>query len=295
MKPQRRCWRDPHDHTGAVAVFLFLCLAGLGVRPAGLGAQQGPRWFPDGEAFQPLIAAPREVQLRASLVLAERPDRPEYTGRNIEAEVTIGHRFALLRLGEGSSEKRAASLGFEVGVFSRFFMETSRKDLINVDFKVGAPLAMRNGSWQVRFSLRHISSHLGDDYFARFGDELGQTAKNGFEGLVARTLGKGARFYAGGEVNFLISRTSRYVVRAGLEWDPEGPGSADAIWPFLAADYEYPSLSDRGAATLVGGAGLRVGGRRLRLEARGRFGSSPMGQLRETKESFFGLGLSVIL
>ena len=68
----------------------------------------------------------------------------------------------------------------------------------------------------------------------------------------------------------------------------------DGIWPLFAANFEYPTLTGRSGTTLVTGMGLRVSERLLRLEARAHFGSSPMGQLVEAEETFFGLGISLI-
>ena len=100
-----------------------LCLAALALlSPAPAAAQVPARWFPEVEPFQPLLAAPREIQVRASFVYAERPgigyDGIGYDGGNIEAEVAIGHSLALLRLDNGSSPGRAITLGIEMGIFS---------------------------------------------------------------------------------------------------------------------------------------------------------------------------------
>ncbi len=282
-----------------------LCLAALGLATLGLmapvpiAAQGVSRWFPDVEPFKPLIAAPREVQVRGSFVYANRPD-VGYDGGNIEAEVVVGHSLGLVRLDDGSSASRAITIGVEVGIFSRFFMETAQKDLINSDFRVGFPLAIRSGSWEYRITIRHFSAHLGDDYFVRFSDEIQgdftQTSKDGFEGLMARGLGVSGRVYVGGEYNFHTNEDmSRVGLRFGGEWDPVEPGEGDAQWPFLAGDFEYVSFSEQSAATLVGGMGLRVNGRRLRLEARARFGFTPLGHFRETDETYFGLGFALDL
>ncbi len=287
--------------SGPRAAPLCLCFATLGLlAPAHAAAQGESRWFPDVEPFPQLIAAPREVQVRASLVYADRPD-VGYDGRNIEAEVAVGHTLGLLRLDDGSSPDRAFTLGIEMGIFSRFFMEFAQRDLINSDFRVGLPLAFRSGAWESRFTIRHVSSHLGDDYLVRFlGDQLeggfGQTSKDGFEGLLARRLGESVRLYVGGEYNFHINeQMSRAGVRLGGEWEPVEPGEGNGSWPFFASDFEYASFSDKFAATLVGGMGFRVNGQRFRLEARARFGFTPMGHFRETDETYFGLGFALDL
>lgn len=278
-----------------------LGLAALGLAaPAPATAQVDSRWFPDIQPFGTLIAMPREVQVRASFVQAERPG-VGYAGRNIEAEVAVGHRVPLLRLDDGSSPGRTVTIELEMGIFSRFFMETAQKDLINSDFRIGLPLSVRSGAWEARLTIRHISSHLGDDYLVRFFEEttaggFGQTSKDGFEGLLARRVGDSVRLYVGGDVNFHTNELmSRAEVRLGGEWELVQPGEDDASWPFLAGDFEYASFSEQLAVTLVGGMGFRVNGQRFRLEARARFGSTPMGHFRDADETFFGLGFALDL
>ena len=285
--------------------FATLVLATLGLLPAvPAAAQVEARWFPGVQPFRPLIATPREVQVRASFVHAKRPGIG-YEGRNIEAEVAIGHHLSVVRLDDGSSPARATTLGLEMGIFSRFFMELARKDLVNSDFRIGLPLSIRRGAWESRLTLRHVSSHLGDDYLVRFleatapRDTTGvgafdQTSKDGVEGLLARRVGESMRLYVGGDLNFHTNkRMSRAGVRLGGEWEPVQPG--DGSWPFFASDIECRSLSKRLAATLVGGMGFRVNGQHFRLEARVHLGSTPMGHFREADETFYGLGFALDL
>ena len=82
------------------------------LHPAPAAGQGEARWFPDIQPFRTLIAAPREVQVRASLVYAKRPGIG-YRGRNIEAEVAVGHRLSLVRLDDGSSLGRVITLELE--------------------------------------------------------------------------------------------------------------------------------------------------------------------------------------
>ena len=122
-----------------VCPWLYLGVATLVlVAPAPAAAQGEARWFPGIQPFKTLIAAPREVQVRASFVHAKRPGGG-FVGRNIEAEVAVGHRLSLVRLDDGSSPVRAITLGLEMGIFSRFFMEAPTKDLVNNDFRIGPP------------------------------------------------------------------------------------------------------------------------------------------------------------
>ena len=163
----------PRQSAKLRAGLLALVVAGpSSLHPGGLKGQEASRWLPGLRPFEALIAAPRETQFRGSFVLADRPDALDYAGRNIEAEVVIGHSVAVLRMDDGTTADRAVTLGFELGLFSRFFMEIPQKDLISVDFRVGLPISIRHDDWQVRITLRHISSHVGDDYLVRFPERV---------------------------------------------------------------------------------------------------------------------------
>lgn len=268
--------------------------------PSGAAAQRvgesGSRWFPTETVFAPLIAAPREVQFRGAFVLADRSVEPGFQGRNIEADVAIGHAFPVYLLDDGPDQ---VVLGFEFSIYTRFFMEESTRDLVHSGFRVGAPISFRAGPWEGRVSLRHISSHLGDDYLERFPvDRVEQTSKEGFEVILARRFIDYVRLYAGGEANFHTNREmSKAAARWGAEFDrrPAPDRRGNAIWPFLAGDFELPTLSERVGGTLTGGFGFRVSGREFRAEARAHFGPTSLAQFRELDESFFGLGLRVEL
>jgi len=273
------------------AALALACVAGV-ARPV-VAQDSAPRWFPHERLIPALLAPPREVGFRGSFVLADRDRSNDFPGRNIEAEVAIGHAFPVLRLSEGGpGAPMRASLDFEVGTFSRFFMESARKDLINTDFRVGLPVSIVHGPWQVRLALRHISSHFGDDFLTAFEQVLGQASRDGFEAVVAHARGAG-RLYAAGEYNFhRNARVSRGDARLGAEWDG-GRVDRSAPWFFAAAEGHYATLSDDVAATFVAGVGFEVNGRTVLLEARAHVGPSPMGQLREVHESFFGLGMRI--
>jgi hypothetical protein len=77
----------------------------------------------------------------------------------------------------------------------------------------------------------------------------------------------------------------------GLEFDPGIIRPSLIIWPYAGADFQITDLTNRVAGTLVGGAGWRVAGRILRLELRGHFGPSPMGQFRNIDEDYVGLAI----
>lgn len=258
------------------------------------------RWFPGRTAFAPLLAAPGEVGLRGSFVYVDRGDR-FYRGRNLEADVEIGHRIPVVRLQPEAPGRPELAIGFEVGVLSRFFMQVPQKDLIDSDFRVGAPFSARYGGWEGRLTLLHVSSHLGDDFIARFAPPLGEVTHDGIELLLARRVPGGLRLYAGGDLNFHVNpAVERVAGQAGLEWDPGwrsprtgGSAAEPAVSPFGALDVQATPIAPGLAGTVAAGVTFRVAGRELRLDARGHWGPSPLGQLRTVRESFWGLGLRV--
>lgn len=300
----------------ALPFLTALVAAGL-TRPLAAQEEEGARWFPEGTAFTPLLADPLETGLRGGFLLVDRPDLEplppppggeappprDFEGTNIEADVALGLRLPLVRFRPETDAGPEIALEFETGVFTRFFMEAPEKDLINADFRVGLPLSARWRRWEGRLELRHVSSHFGDDFVRRFDPPFRQISLEGFEMLVARRLGGGVRAYAGGEANFNVSDTEtiragteRTAGRVGLEYDPSasGRGAPSArVWPFAAADFRVASSTDRVAGTGVAGIGFRVGEVGLRLEARGHYGPSSMGQLRTADERYWGLALRI--
>lgn len=278
-------------------------------------SRASPRWFPARPAFGPLLAAPREVALRGSFILADRQapggsttsslvGAPHLPGTNLEAEVAVGHRIPVVRLQEGRGGRPAVVVGFEVGIFSRFFMESRERDLLNIDFRVGAPVSVRTGPWSARLALYHYSSHLGDDFADRFGVQLPPLSKEGFELLLARRLPGSVRLYGGGELSVHSNRDLEdTAVRWGAEWRPtpadgsraegNGPEEGVSVRPFAAVDFRATEVTRGVAGTGRGGVVIRIRRIRLRLEARGHFGPSPMGQFQQRDETFGGLGLQV--
>ncbi|MDP2479845.1 MAG: DUF1207 domain-containing protein [Candidatus Palauibacterales bacterium] len=298
--------RAPGVAGSILALALLLAPSGSLAQSAG-GAPdsaRGVRWFPRTSPFPSLLADPREVGLRGSFILADRPRLGAYSGRNIEAAVAVGHRFGVVRFQQATASRPAVQLGFEVGVFSRFYMQTSTRDLIDVTYRVGVPLSLGWSGWEGRLELLHESSHVGDDFLSRFGFPYGsfhEVSREGVELLVARRVASDLRVYVGGDANFHANASvERTDVRWGAEWDPapgrgRGDGARLATWPYAGADFLLSEENRRVAGSGVAGMGLRVEGVTLRLEVRAHYGPSTMGYFRNTSETFAGLGLRVVL
>lgn len=282
-----------------LAAGLALGLAAAGP-PAAAAQESG--WFPDRSAFAPLLADPQESGFRGSFVVADRPDLAAYPGSNIEAEVTLGHQFGVYRFQEEdrSRGRPAVDLSFEVGVFSRFFMESPQKDLIHVDYRVGIPLALAYRGWEARLEAVHYSSHLGDDFvrIARALRRAGlfdQVSREGVELIVAHRPVPALRLYAGGRANYHANELAEEsLARFGVEWDPGGgAGKGLGAWPFAAVDLQAADNATGVSGTGAAGVLLRLPGQVLRLEARGHVGPTAIAKLRghDLDETFLGLGL----
>ena len=141
-------------------VFVFAAALVLAAAPAAGQSSGGTnRWFPDVQPFDRLVAAPREVQFRGSFIGAARELEGDFGGRNVEAEVAVGIESPLVRLDHGTELDGAVVLGFDVGVWSRFFIEESTRDLINVDYRVAFPVEWRRPTRSCHRPVRHSTGN----------------------------------------------------------------------------------------------------------------------------------------
>ena len=284
---------SPHRADSGAPLLLALIAGLLLTLPAAASAQE--QLFP-GESLMPrLDAGPLAPISRGAFVLADRPES-DFAGRNIEAEVTLGHALPVLLMQPEAESRPALGLEFRVAVFSRFFMETATRDLIAADYRVDIPFTFRYEAWEGRIGYQHYSAHLADDFVRRFEPPLLQHSRDGFEAVVARHLpAADLRLYLGGRYAFHANRgVPESAAKAGVEWDPgDARQASSGAWPFIAADFEVLDDTDGVASTAVGGLRLRIRGQDFRLEARGHAGPTPMGQLEGTDETFVGLGLRI--
>ena len=276
-------------------------------------ADDGSRtdWFPGEFVVAPLRAAPLEVRLGGGLIVTDRDIDDSIDGSNLEAQVAVGVRIPVVRFQDEAPGRPAIDLGFEVGVFSRFFMESIEKEQIGTDYRVGVPLGIRYGMWDVRLTLLHVSSHFGDDYLDDNPQPVFQVSREGLELLLGIRPGFDGRLYVGGDLNlgrsedftgtgdpddpFVIFTTvEQWAFRFGAEWDPTRWGDKQ-IAPFAAADFEVTEFTERIASHVVAGAAFRIKTVRLLLNAEFHDGPSPMGQFRTIDERWFGASLTVEL
>jgi hypothetical protein len=139
-------------------------------------------------------------------------------GGGVEWEANFGHAIPFLQI-DGSSPEHSIVLGVSAGVFGRFALETTKRDLISSDWVFAMPLYWRNDEHWVQLSYRHISSHLGDDYMLRF-DQFSEGYMRDDVGItVFRRLGDWVGMYAGGNYAFNVDPDAnrRGALTIGLE------------------------------------------------------------------------------
>jgi hypothetical protein len=129
-----------------------------------LPAQQ--RLFPPVRSFELPEASPRVHGLVGRLLSARRGD--SRFGQEHEGEVVLGENFPLITLKGGG---KPIILGFGSQVYGRFSLTDPKSALISTDWVVSVNTTAGFRSWLVTLEVYHESSHLGDEYGARFPDD----------------------------------------------------------------------------------------------------------------------------
>jgi hypothetical protein len=266
----------------ALVGILFL----LGPGPAA-GQQPGcdPCTSDAAWPFPPPAVSPLEPRTRLAPVHVSRGERSRWVGL-----VDLGDRFPfwLVRRGGGASPALAASV--TGGAFSRFDLESSQNDFIEVHYRVGLRLLGRLGGLDARLELFHVSSHLGDEFLRRTGREPVSTSREGLELLLSGRPADGLRVYGGPG---LLVRSSRAFdaasLRGGLEWDPAVHWGTFRPYVGIAA-YAWEELSWE--PTAAAEAGLRFGEGRYRLALTAGAGRSRAEQFLREEETLVGITLS---
>ena len=292
-----------------VSILVGFFLGSTGANPAaGQETEKektdGTKWFLSSEPFAPLIADPLETQIRGAIVSA-RLDLAGLEGAdsaavelledwNAQAQVAIGYRQNIVQFQRETSSRPAIAIGFEAGVLTRFLLETSEKDFMSADFRVGLPFQITWSGWEGRFEILHMSSHFGDDLFDRLGVPNAQVTMDGFQLVAARRLIPQVRLYVGGNFNFHSNPgVEKTALQWGVEWDKSEVDRSGHVFPLIATDFRITNETDRVAGTVLAGATFRISSTRLQLAVRGHFGPSTIGKFRNFDEDFIGLNLRI--
>lgn len=243
--------------------------------------------------FAPPSVSAVEPRTRLSPVRISRGERHRWVGL-----VDLGDRFPFwLRRppcppdGEAAAADRGPAVAASVagGAFSRFDLESSQNDFIEVHYRVGIRLLARLGRLEARAELFHVSSHLGDEFLQRTGREPVSTSREGLEVLVGGRPLASLRVYGGPG---LLLRSSRdfdpATLRAGAEWEPSARWGA--FRPYLGIEAlvrEELAWSPTAAAE----AGVLFG-ERYRLALTAGAGRSRAEQFFREDETLLGLTFS---
>jgi uncharacterized protein DUF1207 len=138
-------------------------LLGLALSLCSAGAVAQQRLFPSVRSFELPEASPRVHGLVGRVLTASRGD--SHFGQEHEGEVVLGENFPLVTLKGGS---KPIVLGFGSQVYGRFSLTDSKSAMISTDWVVGVNSTAAFNRWAVTLELYHESSHLGDEYGARF-------------------------------------------------------------------------------------------------------------------------------
>ncbi len=157
--------------------------------------------FPDGDLFEPLLAAPWESRFSASIRSMDQ------SGSNIAA-VSLGEVFGLYRWNNVFASGHQIQLNVEAAAFGYFDLDSGSTDLQNIDFQAGFPLIYRYNDFSTRLRMMHRSSHLGDDYLDNNRNVLNNNQlndhqiDNNFLDWIASYEWEWIRLYGGGEYIF---------------------------------------------------------------------------------------------
>ncbi|PYN87290.1 MAG: DUF1207 domain-containing protein [Candidatus Rokuibacteriota bacterium] len=207
--------------------------------------------FPGGVLFKPLIADPRWPHFAAAW--QHYIDARQFSD---VAAVSFGESFAFYRDRIGGAWWE---VGLHAGVFSVFDLDSQSFDLVNADYLVGIPLALRYEDFSALFRVYHQSSHLGDEFLLRTRTNRINLSYEAIDLKLSYEIADVVRLYAGGG----------YL---DVKQHEENDWNAD--------------VSAR--------AGIEIDGvlltRKLQIPLEYFMGHSPNGQFYRDKVQYFGLG-----
>lgn len=244
--------------------------------------------FPESErVFRQLQADPRRIQLSAAYYRLDGQNR---------ADAALGHSWGMTRWAAGAWTWQ---WNVEAMAYSRFTLSGGLNSFETVDFSANLPLAVRRGGFSARAMIFHESSHLGDDYIRRTGDQGFRYSVDGLRAVFSAEPFAWARLYGG--MTYLLHTVpdpARRGAQGGVELTSR-PLSRAARYPtrlFVAQDLQFKEATGYrvNSRTL---AGVIVGYDGVPRSARvflGRFdGNSPFGQLYRRRERWTEFGLSL--
>jgi len=248
-------------------------------------------FLPKTRLFQPLLADPRWPHFSASYQRYLDNDQL----KNVAA-TSFGESFSIYRF--GGPWDTAMEFGIQAGVFSIFDLDAQSFDLINADYMVGIPIALKKGNFTNLLRIFHQSSHLGDEFLLRGRtDKRVNLSYESVDDLISYHLPLGFRIYAGG--GYLLRKSPSdldpWSTQAGLEFRSTRTWLGGALRPVAAVDVQHRQESDWNtdisARTGIQFENPDFLSRKLLVLLEYYNGKSPNGQFYENSIEFFGLGV----
>lgn len=302
----------------AARVLWITTLVGAGVFSRVEAQGVVDRLFPHVRYFEPLIADPLEPRLGVSLLTTnlfqdaphgrERlepftiPD-PEDSRSDVTAGTAIGGTLPVWHLKQWN-EQDGIVIGAQAGVLGRFRIEYPTREDVGQDWFVGMPIEIRRGEWSGRLRFMHRSSHLGDELVETTGAARVEVGGEFIDFMVAYSPVPDVRLYGGSAwifrsyTNILPALTEqgwhdRTLVQLGVD---------GSTWPWMngalglvgGADWRRAQRTNwQDSFAAAGGFAIRTPTGSARLVARYFTGVSLLEQFFLSKETYWGLELSM--
>jgi Protein of unknown function (DUF1207) len=254
-------------------------------------AQEGFRMLPGGELPR-ILVAPREPEMAIRVIGVGKGATAFRSG--VEWEADLGHGIPFMQLA-GSSPDHSVVLGIQAGVFGRFSLETVKRDMISSDWVFQTPVFIRSGPNWVRISYRHISSHLGDDYIARFDVEREGYMRDDVDLTLYRAVTTAVSLY--GSMNYAFNVepnvNKRAAVSAGFELNGQRQLERTTWYGGVDLNLDQDSSWDPRVNVHVGRWLVMNQDAGLRFTMEALIGPSTQGQFRRSKVATITIGLAV--
>jgi len=246
--------------------------------------KQGPEWFSDrGRAFAPLLADPREAQVRVGFIYDKHEDK--------FLDLGFGGDVGLLR--DSTDDGRLFSLTVRGLMTARFQFFSESFDMYNTDFIGGPAAGFRYKATAFELFLYHQSSHLGDDKIANGEREAIDYSREAVRFLASHEF-PGLRIYGGPTFNFRgepDDLDKAFIMQGGAE----RPFRLLGREMYAAVDVQLREENDWDA-NLSAQIGMQLGNpakvhHRQRVFIEYFTGHSNMGQYYDEHERYVMLGL----
>lgn len=266
---------------------VFPAVALLTILAANAAASAPLDVFPESEkVFRQLTADPRRIQLGAAYYRLDGKDR---------ADAALGYSWGMTRW-RTEDESWSWQWNVEGMAYSRFTISGSLNSFETVDFVGNIPVSARHGGFSARAMLFHESSHLGDDYIRRTGDQGFRYSIDGARLTLSAEPLEWLRVYCGASyLLHTIPDPGRRIAQAGVEFTSR-PLAWRHMRVFGAQDAQFRENSGyHGSWRSMAGIIIGIDGAPRTMRAFvGRFvGYSPFGQLYRRRERYTDIGLSL--